>query len=319
MATPPSWATTTLRLAGLYNLVWGSWVVLRPNDWFVWVGINPPQYLGIWQCVGMIVGVYGVGYWVAARDPLRHWPIVLVGFLGKVFGPIGFLYTRWTVAPEEPGYLPWRFGLINITNDLIWWVPFAAILYLAWKAAAAPAAAEGTLPLARALAVGRDQFGRSIGERSREGRQLVVFLRHGGCTFCREALADLAEQRAEIEASGAGIILVHLSSEASGRQLAARYGLEDLPRIADPTTQLYRAFGLPRGAWWQLFGRGVWWRGFQAGILRGHGIGKMDGDGFQMPGAFVVEGERIVTTFQHQDAADRPDYAKLVNARGAST
>ena len=38
-----------------------------------------PRYPQIWQCVGMIVGVYGVGYLVAASDPLRHWPIVLVG------------------------------------------------------------------------------------------------------------------------------------------------------------------------------------------------------------------------------------------------
>ena len=38
----------------------------------------------------MIVGVYGVGYWIAGDDPYRHWPIVLVGFLGKAFGPVGF-------------------------------------------------------------------------------------------------------------------------------------------------------------------------------------------------------------------------------------
>ena len=39
----------------------------------------------------MIVGVYGVGYATAALDPSRHWPVVLVGLLGKIFGPIGFL------------------------------------------------------------------------------------------------------------------------------------------------------------------------------------------------------------------------------------
>ena len=41
--------------------------------------------------MGMIVGVYGIGYLIAARDPRTHWPIVLVGLLGKVFGPIGFV------------------------------------------------------------------------------------------------------------------------------------------------------------------------------------------------------------------------------------
>ena len=46
-----------------------------------------PRYSFLWQCVGMIVGVYGVGYLAAAAAPLRHWPIVLVGFLGKSVWP----------------------------------------------------------------------------------------------------------------------------------------------------------------------------------------------------------------------------------------
>ena len=60
-------------------------------------------------------------------DPLRHWPIVLVGLLGKVLGPIGFLHAAVT------GTLPWRFGVVNIFNDLIWWVPFSLLLLAAGK------------------------------------------------------------------------------------------------------------------------------------------------------------------------------------------
>ena len=70
----------------------------------------------------MIVGVYGVGYLIAARDPARHWPIVLVGLLGKVFGPIGF-----AVALAK-GVFPPLFAVTILTNDLIWWIPFALIL-----------------------------------------------------------------------------------------------------------------------------------------------------------------------------------------------
>ena len=64
---------------------------------------------------------------LAARDPLRHWPIVLVGLIGKVLGPIGFLQAALT------GALPWRFGLNNISNDLIWWIPFTLILRRAYQ------------------------------------------------------------------------------------------------------------------------------------------------------------------------------------------
>ncbi len=125
--------TVILILAGVYNLVWGSWVVLRPNDLFDWTGINRPTYPGIWQCVGMIVGVYGIGYAIAAFDPLRHWPIVLVGFLGKILGPIGMLSTWLTFAPDALGYLPLSWGWVNLTNDLIWWIPFGAILWAAYQ------------------------------------------------------------------------------------------------------------------------------------------------------------------------------------------
>lgn len=124
---PPRWMTFTLRAAGVYNLAWGGWVVLRPADAFRWAGMPQPNYPELWQCIGMIVGVYGLGYWIAARDPARHWPIVLVGFLGKLFGPIGFL------DAALHGRLPWVAGWVNVTNDLIWLVPFAWILVFAQR------------------------------------------------------------------------------------------------------------------------------------------------------------------------------------------
>jgi hypothetical protein len=112
----------TLKLAGIYNLIWGAWVVLFPHMLFDLVGIPRLNYPEIWQCVGMIVGVYGIGYYIAASDPIKHFPIVLVGFLGKIFGPIGFLQALYL------GKFPLNFGVVIIFNDLIWWIPFFLIL-----------------------------------------------------------------------------------------------------------------------------------------------------------------------------------------------
>lgn len=108
--------------AAVYNVAWGSFVVLFPSQMFQWAGMQPPNYPELWQCIGMMVGVYGVGYAIAATNPARHWPIVLVGLLGKILGPIGFLHAAWH------GSLPWRAGWIIVANDLIWWLPFAALL-----------------------------------------------------------------------------------------------------------------------------------------------------------------------------------------------
>jgi small multidrug resistance pump len=112
----------TLKLAAIYNILWGSIVILFPHLFFDLAGMERTNYPEIWQCVGMIVGVYGVGYWLAAQDSVKHYPIVLVGFLGKILGPIGFAQALIT------GRFPFAFGIIILFNDLIWWVPFYKLL-----------------------------------------------------------------------------------------------------------------------------------------------------------------------------------------------
>ena len=66
-SSSPAWMKWTLIAAGIYNLMWGAWTVLMPEALFRWAGMEPPRYPEIWQCVGMIVGVYGIGYIAAAR------------------------------------------------------------------------------------------------------------------------------------------------------------------------------------------------------------------------------------------------------------
>ncbi len=123
----PNWATGWLWAAGIYNLLWGATTIAFPHFLFDVSGIDRLNYPEIWQCVGMIVGVYGIGYLIAAGDSRTHWPIVLVGLLGKVFGPIGFVVALFQ------GTFPPLFGLTILTNDLIWWIPFAMILWDAAK------------------------------------------------------------------------------------------------------------------------------------------------------------------------------------------
>jgi len=310
----PRWMTTVLAAAAVYNLLWGTWVIARPDDIFNWTGMTPPRYPGIWQCVGMIVGVYGVGYAIAARNPLRHWPIVFVGFLGKVFGPLGMLWGL-RLPVETPGRLPASWLWLNLTNDVIWWIPFGVILYAAFKHANQPPRRQrdfGSLQEAHSETF--TQHGRSLHELSRDHHLLMVFLRHRGCTFCRETLAEIGRQRDSVE-QHATIVLVHMGKENPATDaFFRRYGLENHHRISDPECRLYRAYRLRRGRFLDLFGRPVWWNGFRAAILRRHGIGKLEGDGFQMGGVFLVHNDRIVRSFQHSTAADRPDYCDLATA-----
>lgn len=111
-----------LALAAAYNVGFGLWAVAFRDSFFRLFDLEPPRYPAIWATLGMVIGLYGLLYAYAAWRPERAVPIVAVGLVGKVLGPIGWL------ATVAGGELPWRtFGLIAF-DDLVWWVPFALIL-----------------------------------------------------------------------------------------------------------------------------------------------------------------------------------------------
>lgn len=103
------------------NLAWGAAVILFPNALFDSRGTARPIYLKIRQCVGVVVGALGIDYLIAAGNLRRHWPILLVGLLGKVLGPIGF-----AGAHADGTFLP-ALGLTVLTNALVGRTPFALI------------------------------------------------------------------------------------------------------------------------------------------------------------------------------------------------
>ena len=113
--------------AAIYNVAFGIFAGLFPGAYFDWLGLEAPRYPSLWQCIGMIVACYGVGYAFAARSPLVLWPIVLVGLLGKILGPMGFLFAL------SSGEVPLRFGWILLSNDLVWWLPFTWIVLAGWR------------------------------------------------------------------------------------------------------------------------------------------------------------------------------------------
>ncbi|MCO6456680.1 MAG: redoxin domain-containing protein [Pirellulaceae bacterium] len=169
----------------------------------------------------------------------------------------------------------------------------------------------------QALTLPRSHRGASLRDLSRQSTVMVVFLRHAGCTFCREALSDLAEQRLDLQRQGVRIAVVHMSPPLQATQLFARYGLDDVHRFSDVDCKLYRAFGLRRGRVGQLASWRVLLRGLFVAFFQGHGIGGLQGDGLQMPGVFLLRDDRIVGSYQHASAADRPDYRQLAGILGA--
>lgn len=152
--------------------------------------------------------------------------------------------------------------------------------------------------------------GETLDALSRRSAVLVVFLRHGGCPFCRQMLADLAEKRAQIEQSGTALVLVHMMDDAAAAVLFKPFGLDNVARISDPDRRIYAGFGLRRGNVSQVMGPRVWWRGLKATVV-GHRPGIPAGDIYQMPGAFLIADGQILRRFEPQTTADRADFEDL--------
>ncbi len=109
-------------LAAIYNLAFGLWACLWPEAFFSWIKMPPPNYPSLWQCLGMVVGLYGILYASAAVQLDRAKLIIAVGLAGKILGPIGL---GMGIAAGE---WPLRALTLVVFNDLIWWLPFAIFL-----------------------------------------------------------------------------------------------------------------------------------------------------------------------------------------------
>ena len=164
----------------------------------------------------------------------------------------------------------------------------------------------------------KTQAGKTLGELSNERPLLLVFLRHFGCTFCREAVAEIAELRKDIEAKGTQLAFVHLSDDDEKAQnFFAAHGLQDVPRFADPHGILFQSLGLVRAIWRAYLNFESILRTLIA-WLNGHWMGMPAGDVIRMPGTFLIQNGEIRKAFRHRLVSDRPDYLEMATPVAAN-
>jgi hypothetical protein len=121
-----AWHRSLFIIAGAYNIAWGIYSSIDPQWLFRFARMPQSNTPEIFACLAMVVGLYGIVYWEVARAPERGFVLAAVGLLGKILGPIGLgvLLLR--------GVWPPRAMVLCLTNDLIWWIPFAIYLQDAW-------------------------------------------------------------------------------------------------------------------------------------------------------------------------------------------
>lgn len=134
---------------------------------------------------------------------------------------------------------------------------------------------------------------------------VLVFLRHFGCTFCREHVAQLRVH------DKLNVVFVAMANPEQTREFKKKMRSPHT-FICDPDRTLYQAFGLQKGEGKQMFNPRVFARGFGA-TLRGHFVGLPIGDPWQMPGMFKVETSGEVSwEYRSVDAADNASAGEIV-------
>jgi hypothetical protein len=155
-----------------------------------------------------------------------------------------------------------------------------------------------------------------LGDLVNRSPTLVVFLRHFGCTFCRQTMAEVAERRLQIESSGTLIAFVHPESADAARPWFDRFGLGDVLQVSDPSLKHYLAFGLGNMRMTALLSPSVLVRGASAALSHGFGY-QPPGLLRQLGGVFVVHRDQLLASFRHQSSADRADYLDLIRTSQA--
>jgi len=145
---------------------------------------------------------------------------------------------------------------------------------------------------------------------------LLIFLRHFGCSFCRQSISDVADARSQLATRNVRPVFVHLGTPERAKPYFDYYGLSDVERISDLEAAIYHhpAFALGRmHPALNLISPRVWAGWFKGSIVK-HGIGAFKEDAHQMPGLFLLKGPHLVRRYRYKSIADRPNYVKFASS-----
>lgn len=117
-----AWMSYLLVFAGCYNLLVGLTLVVFYHEAFKTLGLPKPQLMLFVQLVGILVGLFGVGYLIVARNPLKNRNVLMLGFLSKAIG------TVFGLGYVILGKVPFSFFVLLVFSDIVYLPPFALIL-----------------------------------------------------------------------------------------------------------------------------------------------------------------------------------------------
>jgi len=155
-----------------------------------------------------------------------------------------------------------------------------------------------------------------LSETFKQGTTLLTFLRHFGCTFCRQWLSQLENRFTDLTAAGLEVVAVAMGDPKH----AARYCPQLAPSatcLSDSTVEVYNVYGLKRAGLKEFASLDMLVKGARA-TIQGYFPGEVTADPTMLPGTFIVDNAGIVRyAYYSKHPGDHPDIDALIHAAQA--
>ncbi|MHB8489956.1 MAG: peroxiredoxin-like family protein [Candidatus Dormibacteria bacterium] len=169
-----------------------------------------------------------------------------------------------------------------------------------------------TRALAAATVLDIDDRPVRLADQWRDHPAVIVWLRHFGCVFCREQVAEIRAHRGEIEALGGGMVFVGNGTAHAAAWFRKRFAA-DSTVLTDPDLVSYKAVGARSGLVSTL-GPQAWGAGFRA-LRSGARQSTTKGHPYQQ-GGLLIMGPGNTVLYRHISSA-AGDHAPIVDVLGA--
>ena len=123
--------TFLLRFAGTYNVLAGLSMICFYHEGYKLLGIPKPELVMPVQVMGILVGLFGVGYHLVAGNPIENRNILMLGFWSKALSSIVAL------CYVASGHLPLGFLPVLFFSDIMYLPPFYVIMRRLYRTAGA--------------------------------------------------------------------------------------------------------------------------------------------------------------------------------------
>lgn len=136
------------------------------------------------------------------------------------------------------------------------------------------------------------------------GKKVALsFLRHLGCPLCKEKVSELAELYSTMGDSNIELIVVVDGTQTRIENFVKRNNIP-FHLVGDKEKKIYKLYGLSSGTFAQVVSPSVLKSSIRA-TFKGHIHGRFEGDEFQLPGDFIVDGDgKIVFAHYGTNIAD---------------